>query len=215
MIIIGAKGFAKEVLEVLYQRNELNSVYFFDNVNSDTPDKLYNRFDVLKDLEGVKNIFVTNNEFVLGIGGTLTRYKLAVLFEKLGGKLCSVVSPFAHIGHFNTIHEEGCCIMTGVIMTNDIHVGKGSLINLDCTIGHDTTIGQYCELSPSVNISGNCTIGSFCSIGTGAVILPKIKIGQNVTVAAGAVVTKDVPDNCMVAGVPAIIKKEISPIEII
>ena len=40
-------------------------------------------------------------------------------------------------------------------------------------------------------IGGNCTI------------LPGVTIGNNVVVAAGAVVTKDVPDNCVVAGVPA------------
>lgn len=45
-------------------------------------------------------------------------------------------------------------------------------------------------------IGGNCTI------------LPGVTIGNNVVMAAGAVVTKDVPDNCVVAGVPAkIIKK--------
>jgi acetyltransferase-like isoleucine patch superfamily enzyme len=40
-------------------------------------------------------------------------------------------------------------------------------------------------------------------IGANAVILPGVKIGRHVVVAAGAVVTKDVPDNSMVAGVPA------------
>jgi bifunctional N-acetylglucosamine-1-phosphate-uridyltransferase/glucosamine-1-phosphate-acetyltransferase GlmU-like protein len=39
-----------------------------------------------------------------------------------------------------------------------------------------------------------------------------VQIGSNVIVAAGAVVTKDVPDNCMVAGVPAIIKKQLNPL---
>lgn len=46
-------------------------------------------------------------------------------------------------------------------------------------------------------------------IGTNVTILPKVKIGSNVIVAAGSVVTKDIPDNCMVAGVPAVVKKEL------
>lgn len=44
-------------------------------------------------------------------------------------------------------------------------------------------------------------------IATGVTILAPITIGNNVTIAAGAVVTKDVPDNCIVGGIPARILK--------
>lgn len=47
-------------------------------------------------------------------------------------------------------------------------------------------------------------------IGAGAIILPGVTIGQNAVVAAGAVVSKDVPDNTVVGGVPARILKDIS-----
>lgn len=50
-------------------------------------------------------------------------------------------------------------------------------------------------------------IGNDCYISTGVTILGPIKIGNNVTIGAGAVVTKDVPDNCVVAGIPAKIVK--------
>ncbi len=46
-------------------------------------------------------------------------------------------------------------------------------------------------------------------IGGNVTITPGVNIGNNVVVAAGAVVTKDVPDNCMVGGVPARIIREI------
>lgn len=47
------------------------------------------------------------------------------------------------------------------------------------------------------------TIGNDVWIGGNATILPGVRIGNNVVVAAGAVVDKDVPDNCVVGGVPA------------
>ena len=97
--------------------------------------------------------------------------------------------------------------MTGTIVTSDITISNGVLINLNCTIGHGCKIGKFSEICPSVNISGNCHIGDNVFIGTGATIIPNIKIGSRAIIAAGSVVIKDVEENTMVAGNPATFKK--------
>lgn len=210
MIIVGAKGFAKEVLEIFHQTNELENLVFYDDVNSDLPIKLYSRFPILKTASEAENfIKTTDNRFTIGIGGPILRKKLFDKFTLLGGQFFSTISPKCSIGHFGNSIAEGCNIMTGTVITNDVTIGKGSLINLNCTIGHDVVIGEFVELCPGVSISGNCNIGNQSFIGTNATILPNVSIGENVVVAAGSVVIKDVPDNCMVAGTPAIIKKEL------
>lgn len=56
-------------------------------------------------------------------------------------------------------------------------------------------------------IDYHIVIGNDCYISTGVTILAPITIGNNVTIAAGAVVTKDMPDNCVVGGIPAKILK--------
>lgn len=209
MIIIGAKGFAKEVLEIVSQNNELENVVFYDDVNADLPNKLYAQFSILKTSIEAENYFKTvDNKFTIGIGTPVLRKKLYDKFEALGGVFNSTISPKATIGSFGNHIGDGCNIMTGTVITNDVTIGKGTLINLNCTIGHDVLIEDFVELCPGVNVSGNCNIGELSFIGTNATILPSICIGKNVIVAAGSVVTKDVPDNCMVAGIPAIIKKE-------
>ncbi len=213
MLIIGAKGFAKEVLEVLHQNNSLKDVAFFDDVNEDIVGKLYDTFPILKSIEEVQNYFnFVSKNFTIGIGNPSLRKKLYDKFTSLGGEFTSTISPKATIGNFANHINDGCNIMTGTVITNDVFIDKGTLINLNCTIGHDCKIGAFVELSPGVHISGNCTIGSYTTIGTNATILPKLIIGTNVIVAAGAVVTKNVPDNCMVAGIPAIVKKELQPL---
>lgn len=213
MIVIGAKGFAKEVLEVLHQLNETDGVVFYDDVNNDVPEKLYGKFTVLRNINAAKDYFESaDNRFTIGIGSPALRKFIYDKFTAIGGVLTSTLSPKALIGSYGNSIGNGCNIMTGTVITNDVTIGKGCLVNLNCTIGHDSIIGEFSELSPAVNISGNCKIGSYANIGTGAVILPKLTIGHNVVIAAGAVVTKDLPDNCMAAGVPAVIKKELPPL---
>lgn len=53
------------------------------------------------------------------------------------------------------------------------------------------------------------TIKDNCWLGANVSVMPGITIGENCVIAAGAVVTKDVPDNCFVAGVPAKVVKVI------
>ena len=212
MVVIGAKGFAKELLEDLvsdkYNYIE-DDLFFFDNISTDVPDKLFNKYKILTSIDQVKHIFKTiSQDFTIGIGNPKHRKKLSILFEKLGGNLVCVISNKATIGSFNNSIKNGVIIRSGAQITNDISIGKGSLINLNCTIGHDSVIGEFVELSPSVNISGHCKIGNQTSVGSGSTILPNITIGENCKIGAGSVITKNIPANSVVVGVPGkIIKK--------
>lgn len=214
MIIIGAKGFAKEVLEVLHQLNDIDNIVFYDDVNIDMPEILYDRFAILKSISEAQEYFNTvDNRFTIGIGNPVLRKKLYDKFTAIGGKSISLISPNANVGHFGNSIGEGCNIMAGSIITNDVIINKGVLVNLNCTIGHDCEIGNFVEMSPGVHISGNCCLGDYSVIGTNATVLPKIKIGKNVVVGAGSVVTKDLPDNCVAVGVPAKVIKELNPLD--
>ncbi len=79
-----------------------------------------------------------------------------------------------------------------------IYIDEGTYLAFGATIlTHDMSRDLHIDTK----------IGRDCFIGANAMILPGINVGNNCIVAAGAVVTKDVPNNSLVAGNPAIVKK--------
>ncbi len=90
-----------------------------------------------------------------------------------------------------------------------VHIGDHVMIGpntLISTVGHPLSPKGRRE---SLGIAKPVTIGNDVWIGGNVTILPGVTIGNNVVIAAGAVVTKDVPDNTLVAGVPARVVKSL------
>lgn len=215
MLILGAKGFAKEVLEVFHQLTKLENIAFYDDVNENIGDNLYGLFPILKNESEVKYFFSEyGNDFTIGIGNPELRFILAKKFISLGGNLVSIISNKAIIGSYDVKIENGCNVLDHAIFSNSVRVGRGCIVYYNVTITHDCEIGNYVELSPGVTLLGSCKIGSFSQIGAHAIILPKIKIGNNVKIGAGSVVTNDIPDNCVAVGVPAKVIKNLEPLNL-
>ena len=89
----------------------------------------------------------------------------------------------------------------GVFISKDAKIGK------DVTIYHQVTIGSI--ESKGSKHPGAPVIGNNVLIGAGAKILGGITIGNNVKIGANAVVVDDVPNNCVVVGVPGKVIKHL------
>jgi acetyltransferase-like isoleucine patch superfamily enzyme len=72
---------------------------------------------------------------------------------------------------------------------------------------HDGGVGVFRNEYKDINIFGEIIIGNNVFIGHRAIIMPGIRIGDNVVIGAGSIVTKDIPSNVVVAGIPAKILK--------
>lgn len=204
MLVIGAMGFAKEVLSMLLLNKELDNVAFYDDINLDEPDLLFGKFPIIRTIERAKEYFKnTDNRFTLGVGFPNVRYKLFHKFLAFGAEPYTLISANSDLGHFDVHIAAGVTIAYHCAISNSVAIGKGSFINAKTVIGHDSTIGEFCEICPSVNIAGHIDIGNYTFIGTGVIIYPNVKIGENVSITAGSVVRKDVPDNSIVHGNPS------------
>lgn len=138
--------------------------------------------------------------FLYRLGNKLYRFKIPLIPKVINGLIrlvhnCAIYSE-TQIGKGTKFGYGGIAVV--------IH--KRSVIGENCIIGSNVTIGGR---SKSINVP---IIGHNVYVATGAKVLGNIKIGNNCVIGANAVVIDDVPENCIVAGIPAkIIKTEIVP----
>src|SRR6266487_6392396 len=130
--------------------------------------------------------------------------------------LCAGMVPGQELGDQPVLSVGDRCV-----------IGRGSHIvaHQSVKIGDDVFTGPYVYITdqnhgyedPQVPIgrqwprNQTVSIGAGTWLGAGAIILPGTRIGRNVVVAAGSVVRGDVPDRCVVAGVPARVVREYIP----
>lgn len=105
--------------------------------------------------------------------------------------------------------DMGTLVHPGVVLDAEVNIGKFCIINNHATLSHNVTIGDYVHIAIHAAIAGGVTIGEGTLIGAGSIILPGVTIGKWVTIGAGSVVTKDIPDDVIAYGNPAVIKKHI------
>jgi acetyltransferase-like isoleucine patch superfamily enzyme len=104
--------------------------------------------------------------------------------------------------------KVGVTVCSGVRLTNNIKVGSFTIFNLNTTVGHDSIIEDFVNISPGANISGNTHIETGCWIGTGATINQgdpnqKMRIGCDTMIGSGSVVVKPCESGATYVGIPA------------
>jgi sugar O-acyltransferase (sialic acid O-acetyltransferase NeuD family) len=99
--------------------------------------------------------------------------------------------------------EDGVLVCAGTIGTVNVVLREFSMVNLACTLGHESEVGAGSVLNPTVNVSGGVKIGEQVLVGTGSQILQYVHVGDRATVGAGALVNKHVDAGSTVVGVPA------------
>lgn len=108
--------------------------------------------------------------------------------------------------NYHTYIGNGTKIMDNTSITGNMKIGSHVFISMQVVTSNDNTMGRrdYDEK----HVKGP-TIENYVTVGAGANILPGVNIGENAIVGASALVTKDVPANKVVMGVPAKIVRDV------
>ncbi len=199
--VAGAGGMGREALAWLRDaRPDVGAVAFFV---ADATERLTG-FDVgLAVVDSVADLSALGVEgVVLGIGAGSRRRDVADELTAAGVSLVSVLHPAAFCGP-GIVIGDGSIVAPGSVLTRDVTLGLGAVVNYRAALGHDCRIGDFAFVGPGAVLAGDVHIGALAMVGAGSVVLPGRTVGDGATVGAGAVVTRDVPSGAVVVGNPA------------
>lgn len=188
--LFGASGHAKVIKDII--ETEGNAVGC-----------LYDDAPHCKDIHGVPVYKASDCDvegpLIISIGSNRVRELIASRYPMAYAMAIhptAIVSKHAAVG-------EGTVVMQGAIIQSDAKIGKHCIVNTGASIDHECELDDYVHISPHATICGNVHVGKGSWIGAGATVIPGVKIGEWCIVGAGAVVLHDLPQNSVVAGVPA------------
>jgi sugar O-acyltransferase (sialic acid O-acetyltransferase NeuD family) len=203
LVIVGAGGHGREVLDVIEAINAVRPVYdvigFLDD--HEGANEPLSRRSIVR-LGPTSLVDSLDAVYVVAVGDPIARAEIdrrCMLNQRQSPVL---IHPAATVG--SDVHlGPGSVVMAGARITTNVVAGRQLHINVNATISHDCRFGDYVTVSPGCNISGNVRLADGVTLGAGCAVIQGISIGPNTMVGAGAVVVRDLPGDITAVGVPA------------
>ncbi|EHQ91830.1 acetyltransferase [Desulfosporosinus youngiae] len=202
LIIVGAGGHGREVLEWVRDINEDNPTWNVLGFIDDNLNQLADKKCSYKIIGRIADWKIEKNQcFALGIASPVIKEKVTKLLRDRGAEFASVIHPTARIAESAT-YGLGFVAYPNSGIGPDAYVGDFVTL-LSSKIGHDAWVGDYTTISSHCGVNGDVRLGKRVFLGSHAAIVPKKRIGDDVYVGLGSVVINDVESNMKVFGNPA------------
>lgn len=208
VVVVGAGGHGREVLDVVDACNATDTAFEVVGVVDDAPSEV--NLVRLKERRwrflGSVGEWIDRGErdvrYLIGVGSSDARRMLDTRLGEAGFEPAVAVHPACVLG--SGVHlGPGGVVFAGAVLATNISIGRHTHIHRCATVGHDCVIGDYVTVNPSASVSGDCVVEDGALVGVGASVLQGLTIGPGATVGGVACVVADVPANTTVKGVPA------------
>jgi len=206
VIMIGAGGFAKEVLDVIDMINQqaadkiLPIGFVYDGAQKDKGKRIQD-IPVLGEISSIQEFDLDEVQLVAAVGRPSWRRRMVTEAKKLGGNFLRIVHPAATI-------SKGAKIGEGAILMRYVNIQSGAVIgdffsaDAFVGVGHDVIIGDFVHMSPRAATVGGTVIGNDVFLGIRSTVL-RVHVGDGALIGACALINKDVPPNMIARGIPA------------
>lgn len=211
IIIVGAGGFGREVLQTILDCNENLKQYevlgFLDSKKS-LKNKIIDGYPVLGGDEWFKKNKKNKIKYVIAIADNKIREKIIKELKIFNINFATIIHPSVILPKSTKI-GKGTIIQAGVIITINVKIKNHVQINMSNTIAHNSIIEDYVTISPGSHIAGDNIIKKNTFIGSGVITKENIIIGEHAIVGAGTVLLENVPKKSMYIGIPGKLKRKI------
>lgn len=178
--IIGSGGLGRELLGIIESINEINKKWDFVGFYDDNlSNELINGYKVIGDINSL-NFIKEDLALVIGIGNPKIKEKIRNRIKNKRISFPNIIHPSVIIYSNETVKlKEGIVIGANSVLTVNIEIENFVYINTASVISHDTKIGEYTMIMPTVSISTGVTIGKKVYISNGVKIDFPCKIAND------------------------------------
>jgi sugar O-acyltransferase (sialic acid O-acetyltransferase NeuD family) len=136
--------------------------------------------------------------FVVAAGQPRFRRETIEQLDGLGLPLHTLVHPTAIVAP-SAVIGDGVVIAPFSIVNAGAYVGRGSVLNVYCSVGHDARLGDFSVMSPYAALNGWASVGRQSFLGTRATVFPKVQVGERCTIDSHSYVKSDTADRMIVS----------------
>jgi UDP-perosamine 4-acetyltransferase len=210
IVIIGAGGHGKVVLDILKAAGKHKPVGFLD-ADVSLSGKTVGGLPVIGPVNMLAKLHQQKiRAAIVAVGDNRTRLQYAALLVEQGFEMVNAIHPSASVSA-GALLAKNIVIAANATVATESRIEESAIINNGAVVDHECTIGQAVHICPGACLAGRVRVEKCAFVGLGANVIQCLTIGEYAIIGAGAAVIADIPAHATAVGVPARVIKVDSP----